>query len=198
MNIKNTMDLSFNNIRAVITNISFSLLLLLTTNVYANPNIEVGPELGKPAPPITVMNTLQQPVTIQQLSGDKGLIILFFRSADWCPFCKRHLIELNDHAEKFRKLGYGLAAISYDNTAILKEFSEHKNISYPLLSDQDVKTMSAYNIVNSKYTIGDDNYGIPYPGVVVIDNVGKVIDKHFFKGYKNRVKFSDLYLQLVK
>jgi len=58
--------------------------------------------------------------------------------------------------------------------------------------------MSAYNIVNSRYTIGDENYGIPYPGVVVIDNVGKVIDKHFFKGYKNRVKFSDLYLQLVK
>jgi len=194
MNIKNTINLSFSR---VIVNIAFSLLLLLTTNVYANPNIEVGPELGKLAPPITVMNTLKKPETIEKLSGDKGLIILFFRSADWCPFCKRHLLELNDHADQFRKLGYGLAAISYDNTAILKEFSEHKNISYPLLSDQDVKTMSAYNIVNSKYAVGDDNYGIPYPGVVVIDNTGKVIDKHFFKGYKNRVKFSDLYVQLV-
>jgi len=194
MNIKNTINLSLNN---VIANITSSLLLLLTTNVYANPNIEVGPDLGQAAPPITVMNTLQQPVTIEQLSGNKGLIILFFRSADWCPFCKRHLLELDNHAEKFRKLGYGLAAISYDNTAILKEFSELKNISYPLLSDQGVKTMSAYNIVNSKYAVGDDNYGIPYPGVVVIDNTGKVIDKHFFKGYKNRVKFSDLYLQLV-
>ena len=194
MNIKNAIKLSFKN---VIANITFSLLLLLTTNAYANPNIDVGPELGKPAPPITVMSTLQQPVTIEQLSGDKGLIILFFRSADWCPFCKRHLIELNDYAEKFRKLGYGLAAISYDNTAILKAFSEHKNISYPLLSDQDVKTMSAYNIVNSQYAVGDDNYGIPYPGVVIIDNASKVIDKHFFKGYKNRVKFSELYFQLV-
>ena len=56
--------------------------------------------------------------------------------------------------------------------------------------------MSAYNIVNSEYAIGDEHYGIPYPGVVVIDDNGKVIHKHFFKGYKKRVKFSELYLQL--
>ena len=188
------MNISLHN---VIAKATFSLLLLLTTNAYANPTIEVGPELGRSAPPITVVNTLQQSVNIEQLSGEKGLIILFFRSADWCPFCKRHLIELNDHAEKFRKLGYGLAAISYDNTAILKEFSENKDISYPLLSDQNVRTMSAYNIVNSKYAVGDDNYGIPYPGVVIIDKTKKVINKHFFKGYKNRVKFSDLYSELA-
>jgi peroxiredoxin len=194
MNIENTINLSLHNIIAKAT---FSLLLLLTTSVYANSNIEVGPELGKSAPPITVINTLQESVNIAQLSGEKGLIILFFRSADWCPFCKRHLIELNDHAEKFRKLGYGLAAISYDNTEVLKAFSENKNISYPLLSDQQVKTMSAYNIVNSKYAVSDDNYGIPYPGVVIIDNTRKVINKHFFKGYKNRVKFSDLYSELA-
>jgi peroxiredoxin len=174
----------------------FSLLLLLTNNAFADTKIDVGPTLGKQAPEISAINTLQQPVTIKQLSGDKGLVILFFRSADWCPFCKKHLIELNDHAEKFTTLGYGLAAISYDNTDVLKTFAEQKSISYPLLSDQQVQTMLAYNIVNNEYTTDSDNYGIPYPGVVVIDNKGNVIHKHFFKGYKKRVKFSDLYLQL--
>ena len=174
----------------------FSLLLFFTNNVLANTSINVGPILGKQAPAITAINTLQQPVNIEQLAGEKGLIILFFRSADWCPFCKKHIIELNDLAERFTRLGYGIAAISYDNTDILKKFAEQRSISYPLLSDQKVQTMSAYNIVNSEYAIGDDHYGIPYPGVVVIDNNGKVIHKHFFKGYKKRVKFSDLYLQL--
>jgi peroxiredoxin len=174
----------------------FSLLLLLTNNAFADTKIDVGPTLGKQAPEISAINTLQQPVTIKQLSGDKGLVILFFRSADWCPFCKKHLIELNDHAEKFTTLGYGLAAISYDNTDVLKTFAEQKSISYPLLSDQQVQTMLAYNIVNNEYTTDSDNYGIPYPGVVVIDNKGNVIHKHFFKGYKKRVKFSNLYLQL--
>ena len=179
-----------------ILSVLISLLLLFTNNAIANTSIDVGPSLGKQAPAITAINTLPQPVNIKQLSGEQGLIILFFRSADWCPFCKKHILELNDLAERFTKLGYGLAAISYDHTDILKKFAEQRNISYPLLSDQKVQTMLAYNIVNSEYAIGDEHYGIPYPGVVVIDDNGKVIHKHFFKGYKKRVKFSELYLQL--
>jgi peroxiredoxin len=193
INIKNSLNL---NINQNIILIAFTLLLVLSKNAFATPDIKVGPEIGKQAPPITVMNSRQKAVNIKELSGKNGLIILFFRSADWCPFCKRHLIELNEHADKFTKLGFGLAAISYDDNATLKSFAEQKGINYPLLSDQKVQTMSAYNIVNTEYTVGDDNYGIPYPGVVVIDNTGKVIDKHFFKGYKNRVKFTELYQQL--
>ena len=183
--IKNKITISF-----------LSLLFLFATSALANKNIDVGPTLGKKAPEITVKNTQQQPVNINQLSGNNGLIILFFRSADWCPFCKKHLIELDEHAKQFTQLGYGLAAISYDNTSILKKFAEQEELNYPLLSDQKVQTMSAYNIVNNDYVLGDDNYGIPYPGVVVIDNKGNVIHKHFFKGYKKRVRFSELYLQL--
>ncbi|HCM46364.1 MAG TPA: hypothetical protein DIS98_02250 [Colwellia sp.] len=69
-------------------------------------------------------------------------------------------------------------------------------MSYPLLSDQKVQTILAYNIVNAKDDTDSKHYGIPYPGVVVIDNKSNVIHKHFFKGYKKRIKFADLYLQL--
>ena len=174
----------------------FSLLVIFTNNSFANTSIDVGPVIGKKAPDITVTNTQRLPVNIKELSSDKGLIILFFRSADWCPFCKKHLIELNEQANQFTELGYGLAAISYDDTHILKKYAEQQSISYPLLSDQQAKTISAYGILNKNYAQDDDNYGIPYPGVVVIDNKGNVTHKHFFKGYKNRVKFSELYLQL--
>jgi len=171
----------------------FSLLLLFTHNAFADSMINVGPAIGTKAPIISVKNIQQQAVTIKEISRDKGLIILFFRSANWCPYCKRHLIELNNNANDFNDLGYGLAAISYDNTDILQKFSQQKSLNYPLLSDQQAKTVSAYNIMNKDYVQGDDNYGIPYPGVIV---KGNVTHKRFFKGYKNRVKFSELYLAL--
>jgi len=172
------------------------LILVLANNAFANKSINVGPTVGEKAPTITVINTQQQPIKIKDLSKDKGLIILFFRSADWCPFCKKHLIELNNHAEQFTELGYGLAAVSYDDTDILKTFAKQKSITYPLLSDQQAQTMSAFDILNKEYAADSEHYGIPYPGVVVIDEHGKLTHKHFFKGYKKRVKFSDLYLQL--
>jgi len=174
-----------------------TLFLLLSSNTFAkNISIDVGPAINKQAPAIKVINTERQNASIEKLSKNNGLIILFFRSADWCPYCKKHLIELNEHAKQFTQLGYGLAAISYDSADILQSFAVQQSISYPLLSDQKVQTMHAYNIVNTQYVQGDDHYGIPYPGVVVIDKTGKVMHKHFFKGYKKRVKFSALYQQL--
>jgi peroxiredoxin len=69
-------------------------------------------------------------------------------------------------------------------------------ISYSLLSDQRVQTMLADDIVNNEYATDSEHYGIPYPSGVVIDNKGNVIHQHLFKGYKKRVKFTDLYSQL--
>ncbi len=171
-------------------------LLLVTTSVFANNSIAVGPAVGKIAPAISVSNSQQQAVTIKTLSGKNGLILVFFRSADWCPYCKRHLMEINDEQQKFSHLGYGLAAISYDNIHTLSKFANQQNIKFPLLTDQQAQTMIAYDIINTAYKKGDDNYGIPYPGIVVIDQKGKVTHKYFYQGYKNRINFSCLYQKL--
>jgi peroxiredoxin len=176
--------------------------ILLSLSLFAVPafaksvSIDVGPAVGDKAPSITVIDKNNTPVSIDDLTAKKGLIILFFRSADWCPFCKKHLIELKEYTDKFKALGYAVAAISYDSTEILNSFTQKHNLPYPLLSDQAAATVKAYGILNKDYEVGDDNYGIPYPGVVIINPAGKIDHKYFFKGYRKRVKFLDLYQQL--
>ncbi|GHE77810.1 peroxiredoxin family protein [Thalassotalea profundi] len=192
-----------NNVyKNTIKSLTFTGLLLasvLNINIVAaeQQSLAIGPNAGEMAPAITVKNNQGNVETIESLSAEKGLIILFFRSADWCPFCKKHLIELNNEAQKFKDLGYGLAGISYDNSEVLTSFTQEQKISYPLLSDQQAKTMLSYDILNDEYKIGDRNYGIPYPGVVVIDKAGKITHKYFFHGYKKRVKFTELYSYLT-
>ena len=179
-----------------ILTILLSLMLFSVPSFSKNISIDVGPSVGDKAPALTVIDNNNTALNINDLTADKGLIVLFFRSADWCPFCKRHLIEFQEFADKFKALGYGIAAISYDNTDILKAFMLENNLSYPLLSDQEATTVKAYGILNKDYKIGDENYGIPYPGVVIISPKGSIAHKYFFKGYRKRVKFVDLYQQL--
>jgi len=176
--------------------ITISLMLFSLHSFAKTVSIDVGPMIGDKAPSLTVIDKNKKAVNIDDLTADKGLIVLFFRSADWCPFCKKHLVELQGYADKFKALGYGVAAISYDNTAILSSFTEKHNLSYPLLSDQSAATVKAYGILNKDYKMGDDNYGIPYPGVVIINPAGNIDHKYFFNGYRKRVKFVDLYEQL--
>lgn len=179
-----------------ILSITLSLSFFIASAFSKAALIDAGPMIGEKAPALTVINKNKQIVSIDDLTADKGLIILFFRSADWCPYCKRHLIELNKSATKFKTLGYGLSAISYDNIDILNEFSEIQKMTYPLLSDQSAETVKAYNILNTQYKMGDENYGIPYPGVVVINSDGDVTYKYFYEGYKKRIKFTELYEKL--
>lgn len=147
-------------------------------------------------PEITAVGINGEAKSIKQLSGEKGLVLVFFRSADWCPYCKRHLVEINQWNKKLNGLGYKVAAISYDPVSILKKFSDKRNIQYPLLADQNHKTMQDLNVLNDEYEPGDDHYGIPFPGVMVIDENGKLVYKYFYQGYKKRVKMEELFMQL--
>jgi peroxiredoxin len=176
--------------------IAISLTLFCFDSFAKYVSIDVGPMVGDKAPSLTVIDKNKKIVNIDDLTSDKGLIVLFFRSADWCPFCKKHLVELQGYAEKFKALGYGVAAISYDDTEVLKNFTQEHNLSYQLLSDQSAATVKAYGVLNKDYKMGDDNYGIPYPGVVIINPSGNIDHKYFFKGYRKRVKFVELYEQL--
>ena len=176
--------------------ILFALLLSITPSLAKQPDINVGPKIGSPAPALHIVDTNNHAISLEQIIKKEGAIIVFFRSADWCPFCKKHLIELNEYDENFKALGYGVAAISYDNTDILKNFSQFSELTYPLYSDQEAATVNAYGVRNTDYEIGDDNYGLSLPGVIVVNQAGKVVKKYFFEGYRNRVKFNELLKEL--
>ena len=94
--------------------------------------------------------------------------------------------------EAIRKQGLGVAAISYDSIGALKNFAERQHITYPLLSDPDSKIIRAFDILNETTKPGTLTYGIPYPGVYVVDVQGRVVSKYFEDDYKDRVSTADI------
>jgi len=172
------------------------LIVFFFTHLTNAQQVNIGPNIGAKAPKIVALDKKGQAISREALQGEKGLILLFFRSADWCPFCQKHLIEFNEQAKQLKNLGYGLAAVSYDNTQVLSTFTKKHNINYPLLSDIEANTMINYGILNSRYGKKSKHYGIPFPGVIVINQQGNITHKHFFEGYKKRVKFTELYNNL--
>jgi len=67
--------------------------------------------------------------------GQRATVLLFFRSADWWPFCKGQLVQLQDAVPRFERQGVNFAAISYDSEEILRYFADRHKIEYALLSD---------------------------------------------------------------
>ncbi len=103
-------------------------------------------------------------------------------------------MELEQGLPELRKRGLGLAAISYDSPAILRNFAERRHITYPLLSDPESKIIRAYGLLNETVPKGMF-YGIPYPGTFLVDAKGIVVAKYFEDDYTQRVTVSDILTQ---
>ena len=96
-------------------------------------------------------------------------------------------MELERQQETLRKRGLGVAALSYDSVAILKDFATRRTISFPLLSDPESKVIRAFGLRNeADYPPGQMEHGVPYPGTFVTDARGIVRSKLFERTYVER------------
>lgn len=164
------------------------LLLSITASAQMAPSENVGPEVG------TVLNmdfaaTDQTgvPQNFNSFVGEKGAIVVFYRSAKWCPFCQMQLIDLNTNAVKdIKARGYGLAAISYDKTRDLERFHRKWRVEFPLLSDEGSKMIKALGLQNPYYEEGHYAHGVPYPVILVLDKDKKIVAKLMRESYRER------------
>ncbi len=94
---------------------------------------------------------------------------------------------MRDAFSKFVEHDIKLYAVSYDDQETLSEFAREQNIPYPLLSDIDSEVIRQYGILNTMVSKDDAFlYGIPFPGVYVTDEEGRVSAKFFHDTYKKR------------
>jgi peroxiredoxin len=77
--------------------------------------------------------------------------------------------------------------ITYDAPELQQAFIDAGDIDYPLISDIDAATMIALGILNEEVNPGDDAYGIPHPGVFIVDLDNEIVGKIFIESYRERV-----------
>jgi peroxiredoxin len=146
--------------------------------------------VGSPLPPIDAVDQNGERQTLTSLSGEKGLVLVLSRSFDWCPYCIAQLERLVERQADFAALGFNVAAMTYDPVATLKEAEEEYGATFPLLYDEGNTHVKAMGILNTQYSPGERAYGIPYPGIFVLDAQGVIRAKLAEEDYKLRPDFS--------
>jgi len=157
---------------------------------------EMGLKVGARIPAFTATSDTGAVSDFNSLKGTKGLTLVFFRSADWCPFCKAQLMDLNTIAADLSARGYPLAALSYDPVPTLAKFRTQKSLGYTLLSDPKSVAIDAFGVRNEEVR-GQDRYdGIPNPAIFIIGADGVVKAKLYEDSYRKRPP-AQLVLQTV-
>jgi peroxiredoxin len=148
----------------------------------------------QPGDTISTISLADQSRTLQtfdSLKGPNGLLILFNRSADWCPFCKSQLIDLEAARKHFEQKGIHVAAVTCDSPEILQSFALRRGIHYKLLADPESKLIDAFGIRDLE--AAGDQAGIPTPNYFLIDAKGVISSRHAETGLSDRVTASYFY-----
>lgn len=150
-------------------------------------HFDPGPALGSRFPGLQASYKGRPVTLLDEFAGPKGTVFIASRSIDWCPYCMRQLIQLQENKAGFDAAGIGMVAITYDEPAVQKTFIDKFKITIPVLSDSNALTFKTLGILNTDYAPGDFQYGIPHPGILVVDSDGRVVGKLFLEDYSSRV-----------
>ena len=181
---------------------------------------KLGPQVGERVPDFSLKDQTGKTWTRQSIMGPKGAMLVFVRSADWCPYCKTQLVDLQTGVAELRKRGLGVATISYDPPEILASFAKQHGITYPMLSDVGSATIKKFGLLNPvpEWALGPDKddpavqaevqkyvsvrqasanmVGMAFPGNFILDPQGRVKSRSFEDFYVERNTVSSLLVKL--
>jgi peroxiredoxin len=150
-------------------------------------SVDAGIALGAKAPiDLPLRNAKGEPTTLAAQMGDKGLVLFFTRSVDWCPFCKAQMIRTEDIRSTVAEKGYGLASVSYDKPEQIAAFAQVKGIGFAMLSDQQSALIDAMALRDPQYGKDSPAFGVPRSAVVILARDGRVIGKFVDADYRSR------------
>ena len=101
-------------------------------------------------------------------------------------------MQLTEISDQIEAMGINVVAITYDSVETLKTVQEDQDIRFPLLHDEAVTIVNAFGVRNLDYEPGHRIYGIPYPGIFLIDPNGVIKAKFAEERYQDRPPFEDI------
>ena len=113
---------------------------------------------GDVAPAFTLQDADGKPVSLADFRGRK--VIVYFYPAAMTPGCTKQACDFTDSFTTLEAKGYAVLGISPDKPEKLAKFRERDAITFPLLSDPDKATLTAYAAFGEKKLYGKVVVGV--------------------------------------
>jgi peroxiredoxin len=149
-----------------------------------------GLKVGETAPDFTLASSTGGSLSLRTVLAEGPVALVFVRSADWCPFCRRQLQDLQTALKDLESAGLRLVAVSYDAPATGATAAKKLGLTYPLLSDPDSKVITTYGILNHE-AMGK-GAGIAHPVAFILDRQGVIRTKLMRDNYRDRPESAEL------
>lgn len=188
-----------------------ALFALLLTTACMTPVAEIPQsaekiqpvQTGSIIPNVTLRTSTGESFDLRKAIQKKPTVIIFYRGG-WCPYCNKHLGQLQQAEDELLALGYQILAISPDRPEKLRETAGKDHLTYELLSDSNMAAARAFGIAfqvddatvkmyKEKYKIdleadsGETHHQLPAPSVFIVKPDGRIAFSYVNPDYKTRL-----------
>jgi len=150
-------------------------------------------------------------VGLDRLVGEKPTVLIFYRGS-WCPYCIKHLNEIEKAYDRIAARGYQVLAVSPDKPEEIRVMQGKFSFRFRVLSDSPMAVSKAFGIaftldpatrkklagygIDVVKASGLNHYQLPHPSVYLFDQDGKLTFRHVNPDYKVRLDPEDLLKRL--
>ena len=129
-------------------------------------------EVGAQAPDFTLRDAQGNAVSLKDYRGKK--VVLYFYPRDNTPGCTREACAFREAHGQFQAQNAVVLGVSKDSVASHKKFEEKYGLPFPLLSDEGLEAIRAYDVWQEKNMYGKKTMGVVRT-TYLIDESGVIV-----------------------
>jgi glutaredoxin-dependent peroxiredoxin len=127
-------------------------------------------QVGQQAPDFTLYDSDKQKVSLSDYKG-KSVLLLFYPQA-FTGTCTKELCSTRDNIALYDQANAQVFGISVDSIFTLAKFKEEQHLNFPLLSDFNKTTSTAYGSLYENFAF--DMHGVSKRSAFIVDKQGIV------------------------
>lgn len=188
------------------------LSIALFIAVISTANAQKGLSAGAIAPTFSGVDQNGKKISLQTLLKEHQSVVLFFYRGQWCPYCNKHIKELQDSLQLLTAKGAYVIGVTPETSENISRTIKKTKTGFSIIQDKDDEIMKAYgvNFMMDKATFskykgygidleannGNTRHTLPVPATYIIDRSGKIRFVHFDPDYKKRASIGMLLTKL--
>lgn len=139
----------------------------------------------------------------------KGPVILIFYRGNWCPYCRKHLSNLQDSLQLILNQGASIVVVTPEAPESIIKMIDQTEATFSIIHDEQYQIMNDYGVSfqineltvprylngvlkNTREANQNEDDVLPVPATFILDEDHRVMTIHFDPDYHNRMAVSDI------
>jgi len=179
-----------------------------SNNNYKSVNEAKGLSIGTIVKDFSAKDIFDNTYTLSDLL-QKGNVVLIFIRGQWCPFCNKHLLKLQEQFHEIYEKGASVVVVTPEKSEFIKKTIKKTGAEFTILHDENYEIAKTFDVlflpsktVRLMYNVAlgaklkeshtDNSEQLPIPATFIISKDMKVKWRHFNPDYKKRSSMSDI------